>query len=278
MTSSPIAKNSTDVASAQTSPAFAIEIEQLCVSFQAGSDVLSGLDLKISPGEIIALVGTSGCGKSTLLRAIAGLVVPRSGNILFSGNSQLPSDSHLSFVFQDATLLPFRNVYENVRLPLELRGAPRLPSPSMNRGQPHHDTIADILDKVGLAADSHRRFPRELSGGMRMRTSIARALITDPSILLLDEPFAALDDLLRTRLNDLILELWNDRPRTILFVTHNIAEAIYLSHRIIVLAHGRVACTLSNKLVWPRNPQLRASIEFAQLYGEVSTALAGTAT
>lgn len=225
--------------------------------------VLSGLSLDVAPGEIVALLGPSGCGKSTLLRAIARLVTPAAGEVSFSKPNRRAGD--LAFVFQDATLLPWRTVAENVVLPLQL-------------GRRGRDTTqADVesaLAAVGLAARDFAKFPRELSGGMRMRTSIARALVTDPSILLLDEPFAALDDILRNRLNDLLLELWQERQRTILFVTHNIAEAIYLSHRIAIFGNGKIAEVVTNPLPWPRCAEHRSSPEFAAFFGQVSQKLA----
>lgn len=225
--------------------------------------VLSGLTLAVAPGEIVALLGASGCGKSTLLRAIARLVPLTGGEVAFSKPNRRAGD--LAFVFQDATLLPWRTVTENVVLPLQLG----------SRGRDISYTAAQsALTAVGLAERDFAKFPRELSGGMRMRTSIARALVTDPSILLLDEPFAALDDILRNRLNDLLLELWQQRQRTILFVTHNIAEAIYLSHRIAIFGSGKIAEVVVNPLTWPRCATHRSSPEFAAFFGQVSQKLA----
>lgn len=225
--------------------------------------VLDGLSLEVASGEIGALLGASGCGKSTLLRAIASLIPTSGGEIKFSKPNRRTGD--LSFVFQDATLLPWRTVEENVYLPLELA----------NRGRDSsREAVASALAAVGLKERDFSKFPRQLSGGMRMRTSIARALVTDPSILLLDEPFAALDDILRNRLNELLLELWQERQRTILFVTHNIAEAIYLSHRIAIFGNGKIADIVSNPLPWPRCAVQRSSAEFAGFFGKVSQALA----
>ena len=225
--------------------------------------VLDGLSLDVQPGEIIALLGASGCGKSTLLRAIARLIPTLDGLITFSKPSRRAGD--LAFVFQDATLLPWRTVQENVTLPLELNRH------GTNESEP---LVRAALDAVGLSERDYGKFPRELSGGMRMRTSIARALVTDPSILLLDEPFAALDDILRNRLNDLLLQLWQQRQRTILFVTHNIAEAVYLSHRIAVFGSGKIAEVVTNPLPWPRCASHRSAPEFARFFGQVSGALA----
>lgn len=224
--------------------------------------VLSGLSLDVSPGEIVSLLGASGCGKSTLLRAIAKLIQPTSGEVVFTKPNRRAGD--LAFVFQDATLLPWRTVAENVVLPLQLG----------SRGRDGQAAVQTALTAVGLLERDYTKYPRELSGGMRMRTSIARALVTDPSILLLDEPFAALDDILRNRLNDLLLQLWQERQRTILFVTHNIAEAIYLSHRIAIFGTGKIAEVVTNPLPWPRSPAHRSSTEFAAFFGLVSQKLA----
>jgi NitT/TauT family transport system ATP-binding protein len=238
-----------------------IHVHGACVNF-GDHRVLNELSLEVRAGEIVALLGASGCGKSTLLRAIASLVPLQAGAIEFS--TPVHRRGELAFVFQDATLLPWRTVAENVRLPMEL-GTDAPPADEA--------AIRSALKAVGLKESDLGKFPRELSGGMRMRTSIARALATDPSVLLLDEPFAALDDILRTRLNELLLELWQQRKRTVLFVTHNIAEAIYLSHRIAVFGTGRIAELITNPIRWPRTGQNRSEPEFADFYGRVSQAL-----
>ncbi len=247
-----------------------IRVHDVSIAFESVAPVLQNLSLVVAAGEIVALVGASGCGKSTLLRAIARLISPSSGRIEFSDQVHSRRAGDLSYVFQEATLLPWRTVDENIGLPLELgRGREKSESDAAIRVARH---------AVGLEESAAGKFPRELSGGMRMRTSIARALVTDPNILLLDEPFAALDDILRTKLNELLLELWTSRPRTILFVTHNIAEAVYLSHRIAVLGDGQVAQSIDNDLAWPRTASQRSSIEFAALYGRVSQALSEVAS
>ena len=238
------------------------------MAFRAATPVLRGLCLQVTAGEIVALVGASGSGKSTLLRSIAGLIQPAQGQIEIQlhqvGNLRRVGD--LAYVFQDATLLPWRTLDENIGLPLEL-----------GRSHGGHDlrrAVDQARQSVGLDRASGRKFPRELSGGMRMRASIARALVTDPDVLLLDEPFAALDDILRSKLNDLLLELWDRRPRTIVFVTHNIAEAVYLSHRVVVMGGGRVAKALDNPLAWPRQSAHRGTLPFANMYSRVSQELA----
>ncbi len=260
-----------------------LKVDGLSVKFdQQQKPILDDLNLNVEPGEIIALVGASGCGKSTLLRTIAGLQPYHGGAIRYSrssgnqlsGNKDAQDDVakdqvDCAFVFQDATLLPWRTVVENVRLPFELR---RGTNPKLNAAD-IDQRVADALRSVSLNEEHWQLFPRQLSGGMRMRTSIARALVTDPSLLLLDEPFAALDDILRTRLNQLLLELWVAQHRTILFVTHNIAEAVMLSHKIAVVASGKIDELIPNSLPWPRDAAQRTTVPFAQLYSRVSQAL-----
>ncbi len=258
--------------SSDSDGAVGISIQDLRVQYRADDPILSGLHAEIAAGEILALVGASGCGKSTLLRSIAQLLPIASGEIVFQSTALAQPSSRLAYVFQDATLLPWRSVFDNVRLPLELRGQRQAIRQSDSRAAATK-RISQSLRAVGLAEDTWRKYPRELSGGMRMRTSIARALVTEPSILLLDEPFAALDDILRSRLNDLILELWEQRRRTILFVTHNIAEAVYLSHRVAVFGGGKIARMLDNPLPWPRRAAQRTSVLFAEQYGAISEAL-----
>ena len=245
-------------------------LRDIGISFDGSSRVLDGLNLDVAPSEIIALVGASGCGKSTLLRAIAGLQPIIQGSIQRSGEVGNGHLGDVSFVFQDATLLPWRTVLENVALPLELRAAESKRTLSKFD---KNERVSNALRSVELTTDSWDRYPRQLSGGMRMRTSIARALVTNPSLLLLDEPFAALDDILRTKLNTLLLKLWQTQKQTILFVTHNIAEAVWLSHRIAVVGNKQVDRILNNSLAWPRTTELRSTLEFAQQYGRVSQAL-----
>lgn len=246
-----------------------VQCRGVTVSFGKNRAILKRLDLDINQGEIVSLLGPSGCGKSTLLRAIASLQTIDSGTIQ-TGAAGTGRPASMSFVFQDATLLPWRTVRENVWLPLQLRG-----------GESHKELstrVEDLLIQVGLPKEHHHKYPRELSGGMRMRTSLARALITDPDVLLLDEPFAALDDMLRTRLNELLLELWGNRKRTIIFVTHNIGESLFLSHRIAMMSEGRICKWLDIPWSFPRNRSIRTSVEFGALYGQVSETLAESST
>ena len=254
-----------------------IHCHDLHVEFADGSLGLSELTAEFPPGEITAIIGPSGCGKSTLLRAIAGLIPATSGKVNFQG--QLPGAQSclaqgafpakrgdLAFVFQDPALIPWRTARENVQLPLEL--ARILPASEWDV------EVTRLLRKVELDADDAAKQPTQLSGGMRMRVSLARALVTDPAVLLLDEPFAALDEMLRMRLGELVVSLWQERQRTILFVTHNIAEAITLSHRLIVLASGKICGELTNPLPFPRDVSLRTGLPFAEFYAEVSSRLA----
>jgi NitT/TauT family transport system ATP-binding protein len=227
--------------------------------FAGGQAALADVDLQIEAGDFVSIVGPSGCGKSTLLRLVAGLDSPTSGE-------KKRESRRTAFVFQDATLLPWRNVVENIRLPLELDGVSNSAS---------NVAIDASLQLIGLTADDRAKFPRMLSGGMRMRVSLARALVTEPDLLLLDEPFGALDDMMRQRLNEDLLRVWTEKKPTALFVTHNVAEAVFLSQRILVMSSspGRIVAEIPIPFEFPRPPELRATAEFARLAGEVSAAL-----
>lgn len=218
-------------------------------------------------GQILALVGPSGCGKTTLLRLMAGLESPTSGHVTLNPPAS-GVQGEIAFVFQQPSLLPWRTALENVTLPLELI--------SRGSGADRRAAATDLLAQVGLS-DAMHRFPAQLSGGMKMRVSIARALVTGPSVLLLDEPFAALDDMLRTQLGELLLQLWDERRFTAVMVTHNIGESIVLSHRIAVMRAGRVTKTLDSPLPFPRSDEVRSTPEFARFYGAISAALRGDA-
>jgi len=235
-----------------------IDISSLNVTL-GSTQVLTDLSLQIPAGQWCCLVGPSGCGKSTLLRAVAGLVPSESES--FKTGFETPA-----FVFQDATLMPWRNVHDNVRLPLELR------DPVAENSS--DTTIIETIRQVGLAEADKDKFPRELSGGMRMRVSMARALVTNPDMMFMDEPFAALDELLRQQLNQLIHEIWRQQQVTMMFVTHNVSEAVYLSDRILVMnRYGDIKQDVSIKLPEERNPELRASSEYLQAVAEVSSFL-----
>jgi len=233
-----------------------------------GTRALDAIDLAVAPGEFLSLVGPSGCGKSTLLRLISGLAEPSEGRIDWPSDyfGGAPQAADIGFVFQDATLLPWANVADNVYLPLKLAG--------MSRGQAK-SRIDDALAMVGLEGQGHL-LPREASGGMRMRVSIARALVTEPKLLLLDEPFAALDEITRFKLNDDLLRLWRERRLTVLFVTHSVFESAFLSSRIVVMSArpGRIAADLPISFEAPRTSDLRTSAEFASVCRTVSAHLA----
>jgi NitT/TauT family transport system ATP-binding protein len=224
---------------------------------------LAGLTLDVREGEFLSLLGPSGCGKSTALRIIAGLSEPTHGAVEWANRNA--SAGRIGFVFQEPTLMPWTNVFNNVRLPLKLAGL------SKERATAR---VEAALERVGLQKFS-RAYPRELSGGMRMRVSIARALVTEPALLLMDEPFAALDEITRFALNDDLLATWAALRTTVVFVTHSVFESVYLSSRIAVMgARGRVVSELAIEAPYPREASWRTSAEYAAACGRVSQALA----
>jgi NitT/TauT family transport system ATP-binding protein len=233
--------------------------------------VLRDINMQIQRGAFVSLLGPSGCGKSTLLRLTAGLVPASDGKVLIDGRPaqqyRKQSDG-IALVFQEPRLLPWRNVERNIGLPLELLAVD---------GAKQQQLITSSIELIGLQPEDSRKYPRMLSGGMRMRVALARALVTQPRVLLLDEPFAALDDLLRQQLNEELLRIWQTRSPTTLFVTHNVAEAIFLSQRVVVMGihPGRVKAEIEVPFDYPRERRLRATPEFGQLVGLVSDALRG---
>ena len=238
--------------------------------FASGVEALIGVDLEIHRGEFVSIVGPSGCGKSTLLRLVAGLTRPTDGSLTVDGQAPLEARrtrQERAYVFQEATLLPWRTVAQNVALPLELR---RQQDPA---------AVDQVLELVGLA-DFARAYPRQLSGGMRMRVSIARALVTRPDLLLLDEPFGALDEITRQRLNEELLRLWAEECWTGVFVTHNVYEAVFLSRRVLVMSArpGRLIADIAVPFTHPRAPDLRTTPEFNRVAAEVSHQLQRTHT
>ena len=204
-------------------PALLARLEGVGKVFANGTVALDGVNLDVRRGEFLSLLGPSGCGKSTILRLLSGLTKETAGYI-----NWLQRDPELGFVFQEPTLMPWANVFDNVWLPLRLKGVSRTGA---------RTRIDEVLHKVGLAGFD-KAYPRELSGGMKMRVSIARALVTRPAILLMDEPFAALDEITRTKLNDDLVALKCELDATVVFVTHSVYESVYLSDRIIVMAPG----------------------------------------
>lgn len=234
-----------------------------------GTVALKGADLQIRQGEFVSLLGPSGCGKSTLLRIMAGLGEVTTGTVKWWEQDYDVVGSKgrkLAFVFQNATLMPWARVRKNVRLPLDLEHAGKAPEVEKK--------IDDALDMVGLKGFDNS-FPRELSGGMQMRASIARAMVTEPNLLLMDEPFGALDEMTRNKLNDDVLKLWKEKGWTIVFVTHSVYEAVYLSSRVVVMAArpGRIVDDITIDESYPRSPDFRVSTEFAGYCRQVSQAL-----
>ncbi len=232
-------------------------------TFSNGVKALADVDLTIREGDFLSLVGPSGCGKSTALRIIAGLSVPTSGALDWR---KVLKDDSVGFVFQEPTLLPWASVFDNVWLPLRLRGISRRQAESAVRAMLERVHLAGFEDAV----------PRELSGGMKMRVSIARALVTKPRVLLMDEPFAALDEITRFKLNDDLLALWQEERFTAVFVTHSVFESVFLSNRIVVMAArpGRVYKELAVTAPYPRSEAFRTSADYAALCRQASAMLA----
>lgn len=226
--------------------------------FPGGVEALHDASLSLTKSDFVALLGPSGCGKSTLLRLIAGLDRPDDGSIVWDGGPPAPGD--IGFVFQDATLLPWATAEDNVYLPLRLRGVPR------DKAMPD---VHAVLHRVGLSGFEQSR-PRQLSGGMRMRVSIARALVTRPRVLLMDEPFAALDEFTRHKLQADLLDVWRQAGCTVVFVTHSIYEAAFLAHRIVLMTPrpGKIASEIESRM--ERGPETRLDPAYARLVSEIS--------
>lgn len=235
----------------ETSTGVALRLNSVRRAFANGPVVLDNFTLDVPAGEFLAILGPSGCGKSTLLRLIAQLIAPDAGTIVTS-----PAQPRAAFVFQDAQLLPWRSVLDNAALPLELQGVGR---------KERYRAAREVLAQVGLA-EAVDRFPAQLSGGMRMRVSLARALVTRPSLLLMDEPFAALDEITRFHLEVQLRELWRARGMTVLFVTHSISEAAFLANRAIVLSRkgGQIKLDHTIRLPEERTNELRSDTRLGQ--------------
>jgi NitT/TauT family transport system ATP-binding protein len=245
--------------SAQPSPTSVVDILSAEKTYPDGTQALLPVDLSIQEGEFVTLLGPSGCGKSTLLKMIAGLLEPSDGRLLLWHKpvDQLEAaGKRMSFVFQAPTLMPWASVQANVRLPLDLAGVPRAEADVR---------VAEALELVGLERFA-RSLPRALSGGMQMRVSIARGLVTQPDLLLMDEPFGALDEITRHKLDADLLQLWHRKKLTVVFVTHSIHEAVFLSSRVVMMAArpGRVVEQFHIDAPWPRTTDFMVSPEFTR--------------
>jgi NitT/TauT family transport system ATP-binding protein len=241
-----------------------VSLRNVGKTFERGTVALADLNLDVREGEFVSLLGPSGCGKSTALRIIAGLSAPTAGTVRWPAG-ETGDAGQVGFVFQEPTLMPWADVAANVRLPMRLAHAD--PAASQT-------AVARVLARVGLI-DVAQSYPRELSGGMRMRVSIARALVTEPRLILMDEPFAALDEITRFKLNIDLLTLWQELRRTVIFVTHSVFESVYLSQRIVVMTPhpGRVAAEVAVDAPYPRDERFRTSADYAGYCRLVSEAL-----
>ena len=238
-----------------------VSLHDVGKTFDNGTLALDRFSLDVGDGEFVSLLGPSGCGKSTALRIVAGLSAPSAGAVAWPAGA-----AKLGFVFQEPTLMPWAKVEANVRLPLRLAHVDETKARA---------AALKALDHVGLG-DFAQHYPRELSGGMKMRASIARALVTEPQLLLMDEPFAALDEITRFKLNNDLLMLWQALRRTVIFVTHSVFESVYLSQRIVVMTTrpGRVFADIAIPAPYPRDERFRTSADFAGYCRTVSEALA----
>ena len=238
----------------------ALQFDNVGMTFPDGTQALENVSLSVTPGEFVTVVGPSGCGKSTLLRIASGLETQTQGSCAVDRDS-------IGYVFQDATLLPWRTVQRNIELLAELHGETK--AECQRRAQ-------EAISLVGLDGFAEK-YPRQLSGGMRMRASLARSLVMKPRVFLFDEPFGALDEITRERLNDELLGLFQREGFAGLFITHSIAEAVYMSTRVLVMSPrpGRITASFDIPFAYPRDHDLRYSPEFAELCGQVSHALRG---
>jgi NitT/TauT family transport system ATP-binding protein len=237
-----------------------VSLRSVSKTFDSGTQAIAALDLDVRGGEFLSLVGPSGCGKSTALRIIANLIAPTTGSVEWPGGKP-----EIGFVFQEPTLMPWRSTLDNVRLPLELKGIARGDAEARSR---------NALARVGLG-EFEKAYPRELSGGMKMRVSIARAIAAHPKLLLMDEPFAALDELTRQSLNDDLLKLAREDGITVIFVTHSVYESAYLSDRVVVMTPrpGRVTADIAITQPRERSAAYRLTPQFTDAAGKISSAL-----
>ena len=239
---------------------FLVSLHGVSKTFDSGTQAIAVLDLEVREGEFLSLVGPSGCGKSTALRIIADLIAPTTGSVAWPGGKP-----EIGFVFQEPTLMPWRTVFGNAQLPLQLKGIARAEAEARSRS---------ALARVGLG-DFEKAYPRELSGGMKMRVSIARAIAAKPKLLLMDEPFAALDELTRQSLNDDLLKLAREDGITVIFVTHSVYESAYLSDRVVVMTPrpGRVTADIAIAQPAERSAAYRLTPQFTDAAGKISAAL-----
>jgi NitT/TauT family transport system ATP-binding protein len=245
-----------------------VSIRDVVKTFKGGTTALQGIELDIHPGEFVSLIGPSGCGKSTLLRIVGDLIQPSSGQLTVNGKSahQARLDRDYGIVFQDAVLYDWRTVSRNIQLPLEMLGWER---------RRRDERVREMMQLVELTG-FEKHHPWQLSGGMQQRVSIARALSFDPKLLLMDEPFGALDEMTRERLNAELLRIWQETGSTVVFVTHSIPEAVFLSTRVVVMSArpGRISTVIEVDLPQPRTAETREEPRFFELVTEVREALA----
>ncbi len=238
----------------------AVAFDDISMTFPDGTHALASTSFELGAGEFVTVVGPSGCGKSTLLRIASGLTTPTTGSVTVDQSS-------LGYVFQDATLLPWRTVLQNVELLAELDGLPK---------DERRRRALENIELVGLSGHEDK-FPKQMSGGMRMRASLARSLVLEPTVFLFDEPFGAVDEITRERLNDEVITLFMRKKFAGLFITHSISEAVFLSTRILVMSGrpGSIVGEFQVPFEYPRDPELRFDSHFAELCGDISHALRG---
>lgn len=242
-----------------------VDFKDVTKRFDSGPVVIDRLNLTVRPGEFLSVIGPSGCGKSTLLRLISGLSPASAGRVLVDGERPVAGCGHSAFIFQEPTLLPWLTVRRNVEVPLLIR----------NAAKSERSAIVDRMIRLVRLEEVRGHYPRQLSGGMKMRVSVARALGRAPRLLLLDEPFGALDEMTRHRLNEDLLEIRKEDRWTAIFVTHSVAEAVFLSDRVLVMAAnpGRIHTELKVNLPFPRTADTRESAEYLETVSEVTHAL-----